>query len=96
MAKNSLLEITDNLNILMYKNFPHETVGDKFCYINQDGEYMILHDVNHGEYIFFEYANNREEMMKDITSDGGWFYIPDYPDAEVLFKDVVKQINGSS
>ena len=93
MAKNSLLDVVESLNTLIYKNYPHDQVGDDFCYVLPSGEYCSLRYVPDYDYIFFEYAKNQDDMKKGNTTDGAWLYVPDFATIEDLYNTVVKQFN---
>ena len=94
MAKSSLLDAVESLNILIYKSFPHEEIGDDFCYILPSGEYCSLRYVQDYDCIFFEYAKNRNDMQLGLTTDGAWLHVYDYEDINDLYRAVVNQFNS--
>lgn len=97
MAKSLSSKKMEQLCTLIDNKFVSLIINDKKCYINDSGEIFFpryVTDHKDIDCLFFEYANNKSDAEKDLFYDGEWIYIPDYPDANSLFEEAVRQINS--
>lgn len=97
MVENLSLKKMEQLNSLIDEMFKSQIVNGQKCYINDSGEFFFpryVTDHKDIDCLFFEYADNESDAKKDLFYDGEWIYIPDYPDADSLFEEALKQINS--
>ena len=97
MVDSLSLKKMEELCLLLDANFPSKIINERKCYINNQGQYFIpryVTDDKDIDCLYFEYADTIEDAQSDLFYDGEWIYIPDYPNACLLFAESVIQINS--